>query len=858
MNSSTNKTGKILYNIFGRLLPALIVAVFIANSFSNFKKHNANDIIARNEEYIKDFTTTVAKKLDENFTDSMVVVESIAKLHSGQNMSDIIKPEYLKELEVETQFDHIRVIDSKGISHTSIGTEIDVSDRDYFVNAMKGISGSVVVTDSRFTNQRQIGFYTPIMKGDEIKGVMAVFYDEKTIKSFLEYYFYGEKAAVGLINSEHLNARTAKPSSPDDYSDIPKDLMILLEYKIVDEENGKKIIDAYRNGTGTGFYYNGNKGKAIGYMTPLSTVPLLVYMTFPSEAVDLMFSQSYSSGVTLLTSLVSIFACYVAFLFIIHIIRLKRTAKKNRFANYIADAENAVSRGILFINTEDQSFENISNTNFSISQKGNISELRANILEIDESDDNNKEEIINFFDEEILSKKVYGSFPQVLIKQGDESFGDVFTNLTYVPVEIKNDQVIKGILMLRDVTAGKCKEEIIQKKLKTALAGAEQASRAKTAFLNNMSHDIRTPMNAIIGYSKLASSHIEDKAAVQEYLSKIETSSDHLLSIINDVLDMSKIESGQVKIEKKVICIPELLDDLNTIVQRNVEEKHQKLSFDVEKIRHKEVITDSVRIKQGLLNVISNSIKYTPVEGIITVSVVEKDCEKPGYATYEFKVKDNGIGIAKDFQAHIFEAFTREDSSTTSGIEGTGLGLAITKNVFEMLGGKISLQSEIGKGTEFTVELTCKIAGENTKGLVLHSDEEVDMVGKKILLVEDNELNQEVAKTILEESGMIVDVADDGVKAVEKITEAEDDRYDIVLMDIQMPNMDGFEATKRIRAMKGSPKSKIPIIAMTANAFDDDKKSALMVGMDGFIAKPIDIAALMNALAEVSKREIFS
>lgn len=855
IKNGKDNSGKIFYNLFCRLLPALIVVVFVFIAFSNFKSRNSKTIIARNEEYIKDFTVTVANKLDDEFTNSIVVIESIARLNANQNFSDISNADYLKKLEVETRFDHIQVVDLKGLSYSSAGTTVDVSDKDYFKNAINGISGSIVVMDSRYTNQRQIGFYTPIVKNDSIKGVMVAFYDEKTVKASMEYHFYGEKAAVGIVNAERRNVKKSDTGIlNDDFSDIPKDLMILIEYKIIDEENGKKIIDAYRKGVGCTFYYTGNKGKAIGYMMPLSAVPLVIYMTFPSEAVDMMYSESNDAGISLLYSLLLIFAIYVAFLAIVYVIRMKSAFNKNKLANYIADAENAVSRGIILVDTEEQTFENLSGSYLSISKTGNIEELKNHILKIDESDEDNKEEIAQFFEDEIISKKNFSSFPQVVFNQYDEIFGKTYTNITYVPVEIKNDQVEKGVLLLRNITAGKSKEDAAQERLKTALASAEKANRAKTVFLNNMSHDIRTPMNAIIGYTKLAASHIEDKVQVEDYLSKIETSSSHLLSLINDIIDMSRIESGQVKIEKRTISISQLMDDLQTIVSNSVEEKHQTFNVDVEKIRHDKVITDSLRIKQSLVNLISNAIKYTPVEGKIDVLVKELDCKKNGYATYLFKVKDNGIGISKEFQEHMFEVFTRESSASASGVEGTGLGLAITKNIIDMMGGKISFESEVGKGTEFTVELTLKTGEENTKSYTEDSDDEVQLAGKKILLVEDNELNQEVARTILEESGLDVEIANDGLEAVEKIIAAEDDRYDIVLLDIQMPQMDGYEATKRIRAMKESIKSKIPIIAMTANAFDDDKKRALMAGMDGHVAKPIDVSELMKALSAVLNR----
>ena len=532
------------------------------------------------------------------------------------------------------------------------------------------------------------------------------------------------------------------------------------------------------------------------------------------------------------------------------------------------------------------------------------------------------------------------------------------------------------------------REKVAQKKaLVDALAAAEHANRAKTAFLNNMSHDIRTPMNAIIGYTALAASHLDNVETIKDYLNKIAVSSSHLLSLINDVLDMSRIESGRVKIEEKEVHLPDVLHDLRTIIQSNIAAKQQDLFIDTQDILHEDIITDKLRLNQVLLNIAGNAIKFTPVGGTISIRVLEKPCALSGYATFEFRIKDNGIGMSEEFQKHIFESFTREQTATVSGIQGTGLGMAITKNILDMMGGTIRVRSEEGKGSEFVVVLDCKLSdtvvkfepipelqgaralvadddtdtcmsvskmlrqigmradwtvsgkeavvrakeayeerdefkayiidwlmpdmngvetvrrirkviGDSTPIIILTAydwsdieqeareagvtafvmkplfmselrevltrpvrmeckreivTEPIDFTGKKVLLVEDNELNQEIAAEILKEAGFLVDVADDGILAVEKMASAASDCYDLILMDVQMPRMNGFTATREIRTLSDNKKANIPIIAMTANAFDEDKKLAFEAGMNGFVAKPINIQTLMNTLAGILK-----
>lgn len=394
-------------------------------------------------------------------------------------------------------------------------------------------------------------------------------------------------------------------------------------------------------------------------------------------------------------------------------------------------------------------------------------------------------------------------------------------------------------------------QEIYSLKISEALRAAEHANNAKTVFLNNMSHDIRTPMNAIIGFTSLARTHIEEKLLVDDYLKKIATSSNHLLSLINDVLDMSRIESGKVKIISSEVELSEIIDDINTIINTSADSKKLNMKVSVHNIVNNVIIADKLRVNQVLLNILSNAIKFTPEGGSVSVDVTQKTDAPEGFADYIFCIKDTGIGMSEEFKKHIFEAFSREETSTVSGILGTGLGMAITKNIVDMMNGSISVNSKQGKGSEFIVELRfpigtgCDISSEKEKKYVVST---VDFNGKKILLVEDNELNQEIACTILREEGFIVDVACDGTEAVGLVGAEKGLEYDIILMDIQMPKMDGYEATSRIRAMGGKRKN-IPIIAMTANAFDEDKSKAFSCGMNGHIGKPIVIQDLLDTLA---------
>ena len=388
--------------------------------------------------------------------------------------------------------------------------------------------------------------------------------------------------------------------------------------------------------------------------------------------------------------------------------------------------------------------------------------------------------------------------------------------------------------------------------LQRAVQRETKANLAKREFLFNMSHDIRTPMNAIIGFTALAQTHIDDRGQVEDYLKKISVSSQHLLSLINDVLDMSRIESGKVTLEAKPVHLPELVRELRDIVQAVVSEKDLSLTLDTVGVENEDVIADPLRLEQILINVLANAVKFTPDGGQISLWITQKDTAPAGYADFEFHIKDNGIGMSEEFQKHIFEQFARERTSTVSKIQGTGLGMAITKSLVDMMGGGITVKSEQGKGSEFTISLRFPI-GEAKTGQTPPAAKASAFTGKKLLVVEDNELNLEIASTLLKEAGFEVDTAENGKIAVEKVEAASADRYDLILMDIQMPEMDGYEATRRIRALPDAKKAALPIVAMTANAFEDDRKNALHAGMNGHIAKPLDIQKLFQVLSELLK-----
>ena len=402
----------------------------------------------------------------------------------------------------------------------------------------------------------------------------------------------------------------------------------------------------------------------------------------------------------------------------------------------------------------------------------------------------------------------------------------------------------------------KQREKLYTEEIRKSAEKARKANEAKTRFLFNMSHDIRTPMNAIVGFSGLLEKSIHDEKKSLDYIKKIRVSSDILLTIINQVLEMARIESGKITLNPESVNIREMVEAMNTVFESSLTKKSLEYQCSLNVV-HDQILCDKTKMEEIILNVVSNSIKYTNPHGKITVSIDELDSEDEKNANYKVVVEDNGIGMSQDYLPHIFEEFSREHTSTETRVAGTGLGLPIVKSLVDRMGGTIEVESEEGKGTRFIMKFSFPVSLENQvreKEKQNIPDITEKLEGKRILLAEDNELNAEIAETVLVEAGIEVKRVEDGLQCIEELKKMPENYYDVILMDVQMPNMDGYTATQRIRDLDDS-RAEIPIIAMTANAYDEDRRKAQEAGMDGFLAKPLDVDEMMRLLGKITKTE---
>ena len=831
-------------------------------AFFMFTLRNKSSITTRNKEYLKESTTSLQQRLNVKFESSLHNISSIAYLF-GESISSVEESKSLiKDIENQTEFDYVRFITKEGDDITSEGEapNVNLSDRDYFIDGMKGNKGITLVEESRVSGQRQIGFYAPVYSSSNIEGILIGFYLESSLSSDLYNTFYGKQSSVCIIDSNKTivtSSMNEESSSILEGSEDKYSFNSILNSYYFNDKN-KDIFESSIANKGEGlFQINTKKGKTYGYITRLSfeCIDWYIVQTYPYEATQILFSIATDSGLSLEVAILVITAFYVTYIVVMQVLKNKRIAQENRIATYVTSAARDIFKTMFFVDLEQDRCEDLSINKHTLQKIGTLNELKEYVIS-EVINEKQISDVMQFFHPSNLKNydpnKLTNMVIEVINRTSKE---ENYLSMTFVPTEVEGSIVKCGLLVFNDVTDQKKKELQANIELEDAYNKSQSASKAKTSFLFNMSHDIRTPMNAILGFADLIEKHLDDKDKCKMYLQKLKSSSSFLLSLINNVLDMARIESGQTEIVESVWNVNNFVSDLVSVFESSIKEKNLKFIKFMD-IKHENVYCDATRLRQIYLNIISNAVKYTPSGGEIKLIIKEIECDKEGYARFQTVVSDTGIGMSKEFLPHIFEEFSREKTTTESRVVGTGLGMPIVKTLVTLMHGTIEVESEQGVGTKFTVTLDHRIARKEEIKVEEEEIKDKDIVsykGKRILLAEDNELNTEIAVTILEEAGFIVEHAENGQVCVDMIKNAKIGYYDLVLMDIQMPVMDGYKATETIRAIN-NPRCDIPIIAMTANAFDEDKRKAYVIGMDGHIAKPINIPQLLETISKVLKK----
>lgn len=960
----------------------LLIIILLFGSmltFTYFSQQNESRVIEQNDNYIQEAAIQKARSLDDIFEDNLGAIRTAAFLYGSSMDSPDPDLQQLQEMEERLHFDWLRFIDRDGVNYTSSGKSVHAEDREYYRQGIAGDSGITDVSVSRVNGEKLVGFYAPVYYNHEIVGVMVGFYSEETLTEILSSNLFGYPSEIFLCAQD---GRVIAGST------TLKEMNSIYELTdntaVFSEAEGEQLRTQIEGLQEAGFHFKGDGGRSSGYMKPLETVDWMLMQTFPSEAAHQIISGANAEGLRLQITLIVLFAVYVIYLIGETMYRSRKIQKDAQDANYIAAGLQQIFDGFALVDLEAHTYEYIFVGSES-SVKGQAGSYEDFVGQLTEgSCDEEERGIRDMLRVDNLREKADLSFC-IHTDKGEDHWEQV----NVCRLEQKDGKAVKVLFVSLDVTEVKQKEMRGHLELQEAYRAAEQSSQSKSRFLFNMSHDIRTPMNAIIGFTRLAGNHTDNPKLVNDYLSKIALSGNQLLSLINDVLDMSRIESGKIQLEEKEWFISGILQELRDVVLHDILQHRLELHIDMTGVHNDAVWCDKLRMSQIMLNLLSNAVKFTMAGGSVSILVREKEEPREGYGLYEFRVRDTGIGMSEEFQKHVFEAFEREKTSTVSGIQGTGLGMCITKNIVDMMDGTISVQSKQNHGTEFTFcvrlrvredsgenmvleefkdarglvldheETTCRTVaammeqigiraewttdGEEAVGLVEQSigehrpyrvflidrklledksidlvrrireqmkdcppivivkaydwsdieerakeagvtafcnkpmfaaelkdclaklcrhgegssagqadtQERADFIGKRILLVEDNELNREIAVEILTDAGFVVESVSNGRLAVGAMKRTDASYYDLILMDIQMPVMDGYEATRRIREIKDPEISRIPIIAMTANAFEEDRQMATQCGMDGHLAKPIHVEELMDTLEQV-------
>ena len=942
-----------------RVLPFVLVVATIIVLLVLFRISNFETVSNGTWKLLEETTFRKQTLLSEKFQSYKTLVSSLAFAYSDDfspENSDILSP--LEDMEANTGFDYIRFIDKSGMSHTSKGAEADCSDRPYFIRGMKGETGVCDVQNSRLNGESMIGFFSPVVHNGENIGVLVGFISQKNLSFLLESEIFGLNVDAFIVTKDGMIVGS------DDASLINSDISVALGpvyYSFMKEYT-------YENNSEVENIHEANNWSDQAFIASIGTEDYYLLMHFPLSYIEEIAATIGSSGNNLFVSLLLVFILFSLYTIIFWAFSNKRNRRmRNLIVEGIVDNEDMV----LLLNNEGGVEIIKNNRDFKVInvEIGTILPLSSVISSFSSLLNRDPEAFISSFNTSIESaKKGKGEdivFVDSFVLDGETNYLQFMFRGTH---EGKEPVVVITIRLVTKVVE---KEKEEKEKLQEALEKAETAAKAKSTFLANMSHDLRTPMNAIIGYTNLAQSNFSDLNKEKKYLERITDSSKQLLSLLNDVLDMTLIEGGKINLDESPCCLRDIVASIENLTETSVAAKGQMLHIRVENLLHENVFVDKVRLNQILLNCVTNAIKYTPEGGDIWLTLYEKSSGK-GKGEFVFKIKDNGIGMSKEFLVRIWEPFERERNTTVSKIQGTGLGMAITKNLVSLMNGEIEVVSSVGEGSEFTITLPLRLdvtkEGEvktysgskalvvgNTKTIqglppllerlslsvsvassyddalkmaygvdvlvldmtiprnrgigtikelrqiigekaifivttyklkddeklenygvdayapkpVFFSDlqkilslcplpdhslyvtrQEMDLRGKHVLLVEDNDLNREIAETILLDMGMVVECAVDGKEAVEKVENSSEDAFDVILMDIQMPIMDGYEATRRIRRLGDKKKASIPILSMTANAFPEDKIKALDAGMNGHVAKPFEITVLVSEMIE--------
>lgn len=821
-------------------VPVSILLIIIFIVFGIFVNTNKQRIVAQNTDYMQEATLQTAQRIDDVLLSAQNSLELIASLY-GDVMGNSTEIDFklLNQLANKAPFDYIDFVNADGIDINEKGETTDVSNRFYYSDGMQGNSGMDVVLDSRVINENLAVLYAPLRYQGKIIGVLTGHYREEQMRDIIAATYFGEEAGNFLCISN------GDVISSSNYSGNSKNIIeVFQNVENLDKETCEQLAKSIQNRETASFTYQGINGPGIVCVAQLPGNDWMLVQTFPTKVTARMISDANASGIMLEMELLLLFVVGIIFVMLRnrkH--RARLLSEKDRELQYMEWLFSVLTQ-----NTDDV-FVLFSSETYKADY---ISPNIERVLGVERQrlfDDVHNLLLTAVDDKVTFSKENLASIQENETWKADRELRHCVTGECRWYKEhlyhVKMHGEDRFLLMLSDRTVEKQMNTVLD----DALEAATAANQAKSNFLSNMSHDIRTPMNAIVGFAMLLGKEADNPDKVREYTKKIAASSHHLMSLINDVLDMSKIESGKTTLNIAEFSMAELLDELNDVIRSQANAKEQNFEIRVQGEIPEILLGDKMRINQMLWNLLSNAVKYTPRGGQIDFVVQNIKKIAPNYVHLRFVVSDNGIGMSEEFLKTVFDPFAREINETTDVIQGTGLGMAITKNIVDLMGGTISVRSKQGQGSTFIVELEFAVPKQNR-------DDEFwfrhDI--SRALVVDDEE---EVCLTIQElmhDTGVQVSYATNGYKAVEMAAQSHEQHedYHVILLDWKMPGIDGVETARRIRTRVGR---EVPILVLTAYDWSEIEEDARKAGIDAFLPKPFFVSSFRQVIQNLVEKE---
>lgn len=835
-----NKTRNLIITVCAAVVVVVVALVVFMNV-------NTQRIIDQNTQYLETSTNQTVRRVNDTFSSSLQSVQTAAVVYGDAISDEGFNPRTAATILDNAQFDHTFFIDAQGTAYNNDGATADATDREYYIEGVQGKSGMCYVDSTIFDGQNAVVFYAPVVLDNEVIGIMASVLREESLTEVMTTEFYGQSTPTYLCERDGTMVAMSGSVKPD-----ARDIDEIFIARGLNEEQLAVLDVDIAEGNTVSFTYDTSEGTGNTFVTKLPDFDWMLVRSFPASITNEMLLRANTSGFILVGGVL------LAAIVVIVVLTMQARRENQELllerqeATRIIDASTNLFDSLFTVDLEKHTYEFLKNDSQqkSIPPRGNASDLRQFFDKIIDKNSLSTDAHEKFDKDNIASILTPGvRFIQEEWRTNDRENPCWYQASILCLARDAQGKPTSVLVAIQDVTDAKAEELRAHIALEDAFKAAEHASQAKSDFLNSMSHDIRTPMNSIMGLTAIAGMHVNDPERVRECLTNITSASRHLLGLINEVLDMAKIESGSIDLAEEPFDLSESIENLITMMNPQIAAKHQELKVELVDIKHEHVLGDPARLQQVFVNIMGNSVKFTPEGGTIGLRITELPSSIQSSACYEFEFSDTGCGMSEEFMKRLFEPFSRANDSRTTKVEGTGLGMAIVKSVVSLMSGTIDVESKEGEGTTFTVVVHMKLRDAEQEDLS-------DLEGIPVLVVDDDEVACEGACILLDDIGMKSEFRLSGPAGIEAVkSRLDNDPYRVVILDWRMPGMSGLEAAKHIREATNEA---VPIIILSAYDWSMIEQEARQVGVDAFISKPLFRSRLVQVMKELLVGEMKS